>query len=100
MLLNNSNVFLLFILFLATFPPAIIFPIDWAYYQFTGINYVDVTNGMIAYFLYLSTVTLLILLFIIYRIFIKKIAVKENVNYLLSLVVLLFFTVFRLTGFG
>jgi hypothetical protein len=99
-LLNKSNVFLLVILFLAVFPPAIIFPIDWVYYQFTGINYVDITNGMIAYFLYLPIVTLLILLFIIYRIFIKKIAVKENIQYLLSLVILLFFTVFRLTGFG
>jgi hypothetical protein len=98
--LNRSNLTLLFFLFLAVFPPAIIVPIDWLFYQFTGINYVDITRGMIAYFIYLPAFTVIILLVVLYRVFIKKITIKENVMYLFLFVLLLFFTAFRLVGFG
>jgi hypothetical protein len=100
MQVKRSNLILLFFLLLAIFPPAIIVSVDWLYYQFTGIHYVDITKGMIAYFLYLPAFTVIILLIILYRIFINKLALKENVMYLFSFVLLLFFTVFRLAGFG
>jgi hypothetical protein len=74
MQLKRSNLILLFFLFLAIFPPAIIVSVDWLHYQLTGINYVDITKGMIAYFLYLPAFTVIILLIVLYRIFINKLA--------------------------
>ena len=100
MQLKHPNLILLFFLLLALFPPAIIVSVDWLYYQLTGINHVDITIGMIAYFLYLPVLTVIILLIVLYRVFIKKLDLKENVMYLSSFVLLLFFTVFRLSGLG
>ncbi len=100
MQLMRSNLILLFFLFLAIFPPAIIVSVDWLYYQFTGIKYVDITKGMIAYFLYLPAFTVTILLIIMYRVFVKKLTIKENVMYLILFILLLFFTVLRLVSFG
>jgi hypothetical protein len=98
--LNKSVIFLLVVLSLAIFPGLFIIPIDWMYYQLTGSNYVDITRGMIAYFFYLPIVTVILLLVTLHRMLIKKLSLKENIIYISSFLLLIFFTIIRYWGIG
>ncbi|MFT7387415.1 MAG: hypothetical protein ACI8VC_000655 [Candidatus Endobugula sp.] len=84
----------------AVFPALLIIPIDWIYINIIGINYVDITMGMILYYLFLPVSSLILLVIVFHSIFIKKNGLKKNVINLFCLLVLLFIAVIRLFGLG
>ena len=98
--LLRENKLPLILLVIAIIPTIIIVPIDWVYLQFTGIEFVDITYGMIAYMVFMPLSLIIISGNIIYRVFYNKITLKYNVIHLACFVLMLFFTITRFIGYG
>ncbi|WP_286235590.1 hypothetical protein [Thalassotalea sediminis] len=96
----RENILPVTLLVLAVFPTIIIAPIDRVYLKITGTEFVDITYGMIAYLVFMPMSLLIISANIIYRVYSKKIPLKDSVIHLACFILMLFFTITRFVGYG
>jgi hypothetical protein len=76
-------------------PSILIYPVDAVYEYITGTRYVDITLGIVVYFIFLPTITISPLLYSVFRWYKTKALTRQVIEPFIQFLVLVGFCIFR-----